>query len=48
MYKMLRHTMDSFVELWSKTNEDKSQILYIRETGCIKPNIIVLLDIAIK
>ena len=48
MYTMLRHTMESFVELWSKTNEDKSYILYIRETGCIKPSIIVLLDIAIE
>ena len=48
MYIMLRYTMESFVELWSKTNEDKSQILYIRKTGCIKPSIIVLLDIAIE
>ena len=48
MYTMLRHTMESFVELWSKINEDKSQILYIRETGCIKPSILVLLDIAIE
>ena len=45
---MLRHTMKSFVELWSKTNEDKSQILYIRETGYVKPNINVLLGIAIE
>ena len=42
MYIMLRHTMESFVKLWSKTNEDKSQILYIRETGCIKPSIYCL------
>ena len=48
MYTMLRQTMKSFMELWSKTNEDKSQILYIRETGCIKPSIIVLLNIAIE
>ena len=48
MYTMLRHTMESFVELWSKTNKDKFYILYIRETGCIKPSIIVLLDIAIE
>ena len=27
MYTMLRHTMESFVELWSNTNEDKSYIL---------------------
>ena len=43
---MLCNTMESFVELWSKTNEDKSQILCICETGCVKPSIIVLLDIA--
>ena len=48
MYKMLCRTMESFVELWSKTNEDKSYILYIRETGCIKPSIIVLPNIAIE
>ena len=48
MYTMLRHTMESFVELWSNTNEDKSQILYIRETGCIKPSTIVFLNIAIE
>ena len=49
MYTMLRHTMESsFVELWSKTNEDKSHILYIHETGYIKPSIIVLLNIAIE
>ena len=48
MNTMLRHTMESFVELWPKTNEDKSYILYICETGCIKPSIIVLLDIAIE
>ena len=50
MYKMLCHTMESFVELWSKskTNEDKSYILYIRETGGIKPSIIVLPNIAIE
>ena len=48
MYTMLRHTMESFVKLWSKTNEDKSQILYIHETGCMKPSIIVLLNIAIE
>ena len=45
---MLCHTMESFVELWSKTNEDKSCILYIRKTGRIKPSIIVVLDIAIE
>ena len=45
---MFRHTMESFVELWSKTNEDKSYILYMHETGCIKPSIIVLLDIAVE
>ena len=45
---MLCHTMESFVELWSKTNEDELQILYIRENGCIKPSIIVSLDIAIE
>ena len=48
MYTVLCHTMESFVKLWSKTNEDKSYILYIRETGWIKPSIIVLLDIAIE
>ena len=41
MYTMLRHTMESFVELWSKTNEDKLQILYICETCCIKPSIAI-------
>ena len=30
---MLCHTMKYFVDLWSKTNKDKSQILYICETG---------------
>ena len=48
MYTMLHHTMEYFVELWSKTNEDKSQILYIHETDCIKPSIIVFLNIAIE
>ena len=41
--------MESFVELWSKAQEDKcTDFVYIHETGCIKPSITDLLNISME